>query len=411
MSFWKKLFGGGDPPAARRRPIVEEAPPVDPDADYLLGLLQQSARSPHSDVASRVGDVAFFAAVDRLCARGQERLAADLLGRFVMLRPDHPPLLDRLAVLLERNADWAGAETFYRRLTAVPDAECRARLRLAELHLQRGEKREARDELELILARDVRFPGVQERVTALLDAQPSALATVAGPGDVMALGRYRLRGELGRGGSGIVYRAFDPALEREVAVKMLYQTHRATEEVELVARLRHPNLIGIYDFDLPSGVVVMELCSGGSLRTERLTSSELGAVLAQLADALAFLHEAAIVHGDLKPDNVLFRDGAAHEPVLSDFGLAQAGAATQARIGGTAGYIAPEVSELGQLGPAADVFSFGALLATCVAQLKDASAPLQARAAALIERLGARDPAARPATRALAGLVNELFRE
>lgn len=380
--------------------------PVDPDADYLLSLLQQSARSPHSDVASRVGDVAFFAAVNRIVQRGDERLAADLLGRFVMLRPDHTQLVDRLASLLENNADLEGAERFYQKLTTVPAAECRARLRLADIHQRRGDVHAARRELELVLVRDVRFPGARERLATLQAKQVDALATVAGPGEAMAIGRYRLRGELGRGGSGIVYRAFDPSLEREVAVKMLYQSHKATEEVELVARLRHPGLIAIYDFDLPTGVLVMELCRGGSLRTAKLEPTEHAAVLIALAEVLIFLHGANIVHGDLTPDNVLFRDEQ-HQPVLTDFGLArQADKQTQgdddARGGGTVGFVAPEVVSRRELGPPADVYSFGALLAWLRPEL--------ATDAGVAAALQADDPTARPATRELPTLVKRLFR-
>lgn len=404
MSLWRRLFGSSPKPPPRRAVLPDEPLPVDPDADYLLGLLKQSARSPHSDVASRVGDVAFFAAVERLVNRGQERLAADLLGRFVMLRPDHARLLDRLAELLARSEDLDGAEHFYRQLASRhPEAECRARVRLAELLLLRGQQREARDELELVLARDVRFPGVRERLEALREQQPDALATVAGPGESVTLGRFRLRGELGRGGSGIVYRAYDPGLEREVAVKMLYQSHDSTairEEVELVARLRHPNLIAIYDFDLPTGVVVMELCRGGSLRTTPLQAEDQRRVLGELAAALAFLHEAGIVHGDLKPDNVLFRD-ATHQPVLTDFGLAQQGEAKRERTGGTVGFVAPEVVASGALTPAADVYSFGRLVRWLRAESGDTPE---------LAALSADDPRARPPTATLVGLVNQLFR-
>lgn len=413
MSFWKRLFGGGsDTPTAQQPPRrrVEERLPVDPDADYLLSLLQQSARSPHSDVASRVGDVAFFAAVNRIVQRGDERLAADLLGRFVMLRPDHTQLVDRLAALLESNADLDGAERFYQKLATMPATECRARVRLADIHQRRGDVHAARRELELVLVRDVRFPGARERLATLQAKQVDALATVAGPGEAMAIGRYRLRGELGRGGSGIVYRAFDPSLEREVAVKMLYQSHKATEEVELVARLRHPGLIAIYDFDLPTGVLVMELCRGGSLRTAKRDPTEHAAILIALAEVLSFLHGANIVHGDLTPDNVLFRD-ASHQPVLTDFGLARrteepsSGDDTQRQLlggGGTVGFVAPEVVSRRELGPPADVYSFGALLAWLRPEL--------AHEAEVVAALQADEPAARPATSELPALVKRLFR-
>lgn len=414
MSFWKRLFGGDEKPATPQSPPrrrVEERMPVDPDADYLLSLLQQSARSPHSDVASRVGDVAFFAAINRIVQRGDERLAADLLGRFVMLRPDHPQLVDRLASLLENNADLEGAERFYQKLTTVPATECRARLRLADIHQRRGDSNAARRELELVLVRDVRFPGARERLASLQAKQVDALTTVAGPGETMAIGRYRLRGELGRGGSGIVYRAFDPSLEREVAVKMLYQSHKATEEVELVARLRHPGLIAIYDFDLPTGVLVMELCRGGSLRTAKLDPSAHAGVLIALAEVLIFLHGANIVHGDLSPDNVLFRDASeARQPVLTDFGLArradlQTDTRSEAQAGGgTVGFVAPEVVARRELGPPADVYSFGALLAWLRPDLANGDS------GALLASLTADDPLARPATRELPMLVKRLFR-
>ena len=137
-------------------------------------------------------------------------------------------------------------------------------------------------------------------------------------------GPYRIVAPLAKGGMGVVYRALDQRLEREVAVKLL-APHRTLDERSLarfeqearvLAALSHPNLLSIYDVGNVDGTifVVTELLDGATLR-ERLTNADVGVARGvewamQIAQGLAAAHERGIVHRDLKPENVFVtRDG------------------------------------------------------------------------------------------------------
>ena len=200
-----------------------------------------------------------------------------------------------------------------------------------------------------------------------------------------ALGAYELREELGRGGCGVVYRAFDPRLGRDVALKVLFagelepiERLRLTEEARAMARVRDPGLAVVHAVELegPRPHLVMELIEGEPLerRLERLgalSPQEAAEVCLSLARTLERLHAQGIVHRDLKPSNVLLRpDG---QPVLLDLGLALLldRAARLTRSGdlvGTPAFMAPEQArgEREAVGPATDVWGLGALLSTLV---------------------------------------------
>jgi serine/threonine protein kinase len=150
------------------------------------------------------------------------------------------------------------------------------------------------------------------------------------------LGPYEVRGALGAGGMGEVYRARDPRLQRDVALKVLPaavagdedRLRRFEQEARAAGALNHPNVVAVYDVGRQDGLayVVFELLEGETLR-ERLAQGALPVrraldYAAQAARGLAAAHERGIVHRDLKPENVfLTRDG--HLKVL-DFGLAKA---------------------------------------------------------------------------------------
>src|SRR5438128_2737019 len=199
------------------------------------------------------------------------------------------------------------------------------------------------------------------------------------------LGPYRIAGIVGEGGMGVVYRAKDTRLGRDVAIKVL--THVATEDQERLLRfeqearatgiLNHPNLLTIYDVGHEGGApyIVSELLEGETLR-DRLGRGALPPRRAidaalQVAQGLAAAHEKGIIHRDLKPENIfLTRDGRAK---ILDFGIAKLsaptgegafqGAATEpGMVLGTVGYMSPEQVRGEPVDTRSDIFSFGAIL-------------------------------------------------
>ncbi|MGH2593110.1 MAG: protein kinase domain-containing protein, partial [Anaerolineae bacterium] len=143
--------------------------------------------------------------------------------------------------------------------------------------------------------------------------------------------RYRLDAELGRGGMGVVYRARDTLLDRDVAVKVLSAAALGTEgrarllrEAQSAAQLNHPNIVGVHDAGEADSVpfIVMELVEGESLYNRRPAAlDEILSLARQMCAALEHAHAHGIVHRDLKPENVLITpDGTAK---LMDFGLAR----------------------------------------------------------------------------------------
>jgi serine/threonine protein kinase len=204
----------------------------------------------------------------------------------------------------------------------------------------------------------------------------------------MKLGAYELSGPIGAGGMGEVYRARDPRLKRDVAIKIVpaafcsdpQRLRRFEQEAHAAAALNHPNILAVYDIGSENGTpyIVSELLEGETLR-ERLRSEPLPIRKAvdyalQLARGLAAAHEKGIVHRDLKPENIFItRDGRVK---LLDFGLAKLLPASHAHadgetrtiqsdagtVLGTVGYMSPEQVR-GQAGDArSDLFAFGAVL-------------------------------------------------
>lgn len=217
--------------------------------------------------------------------------------------------------------------------------------------------------------------GLDDPVSGLdLDSHPS-------------FGRYELLEKLGQGGMGVVYRARQTSLDRPVALKMVLAGHyagtsavaRFNLEGKAIARLRHPNIVQVYELGEHDGLpfLSMELLEGGSLRARLrrgpMAIREAAELLRTLALAVAYAHDEGVVHRDLTPANILYeRDGL---PKITDFGLAKlldpdsddsdeiplTGTGT---VLGTAQYMAPEQAEgrPGSSGTSADVYSLGAIL-------------------------------------------------
>ena len=192
--------------------------------------------------------------------------------------------------------------------------------------------------------------------------------------------RYRLREQLGRGGMGIVWRARDERLGREVALKVLHPwiaddkelRARFEREAAALARLEHPNVVRLYDVleDRGQTVLVLELVDGDGLHAltagRTLDWDEARRYGGPVAAALAHAHARGVVHRDLTPSNVLVERGTGRV-VVTDFGLARLvrGATTAPVSGvlaGTPEYWAPEQAAGAETGPATDLYSLGCIL-------------------------------------------------
>ncbi len=198
------------------------------------------------------------------------------------------------------------------------------------------------------------------------------------------LDRYELTDEIGRGGMGVVYRARDPLLDREVAVKMLPPgflrpdtEQRFRHEARVVAQMDHPAIVPIYDFGYHDGslFLVMPVVAGTTLRSSlRDGSLELGEVLeiaVQVADALDYSHALGIIHRDVKPENIMAaRERGALRVRVMDFGLARDTSASRLTQGsgilGTVTYMSPEQVSAEPLDGRTDLYSLGVVVYECL---------------------------------------------
>jgi serine/threonine protein kinase len=213
---------------------------------------------------------------------------------------------------------------------------------------------------------------------------------MTGPGADARLGTtfagYRIEAVLGVGGMGVVYRAFDPQLERQVALKVLPPAlatdpearARFLQEVRLAARIRNSHIVVVYASGEVDGqlYLVMDYIQGPELRTliERdgpLGPARAAEIIGQIADALDEAHAAGLVHRDVKPANILVEPGPAPTDPghawLTDFGLARlasagAGLTRPDLVVGTPGYVAPEQIEGGQIDHRVDIYALGCVL-------------------------------------------------
>lgn len=204
--------------------------------------------------------------------------------------------------------------------------------------------------------------------------------------NIEKVGRYELISLIGEGGMGEVYRAHDPELNREVAVKIISRPvldraakayRRFQREVQTAARLNHSHIITVFDVNLEHRppYVVMELLTGGTL-TSFLNNKALDwpsalRLLLPICGALTYAHKAGVVHRDVKPDNILFAGQAGEQPKLADFGLAflqDAERLTQdGTILGTLSYLSPEQVHGTPVDARADIFSLGVILFETIA--------------------------------------------
>lgn len=189
------------------------------------------------------------------------------------------------------------------------------------------------------------------------------------------IGRFELRQRLGHGAQATVWMAYDPRLDREVAVKMMHSgadqdsVDRWLQEARLVGRLNHPHIVPVYEADVQDNrpYLVFEFVPGRTLAQHlrargKLPVREAVELMLGVLDALQAAHTAGVVHRDLKPSNILV-DGKGRARVM-DFGIAGRIQDTQAQqVVGTPGYMSPEATHGDKPAPAMDLFSAGLVLA------------------------------------------------
>ena len=300
----------------------------------------------------------------RRWARGERVLVEDYLKEFADLLGDPEVLLDLIyheVIVREEFGDAPGLEEYLDRFPQFA--------------------RQLGDQFELHAALNDTQWLDKGGATGLDPVTTLANAGRAASGAWPSIPGYELIRELGRGGMGVVYLAWQTGLNRLTALKMILAGDftrmrdrvRFCNEAEAVARLEHPNLVRIYEIGEQDGrpYFSMEYVPGGSLahalRSTPLPPGKAAALAQTLARAAHAVHERAVVHRDLTPNNVLL--GADGDPKIVDFGLAKlvVGGADQTESGdilGTPSYMAPEQAggRSKEVGPAADVYALGAIL-------------------------------------------------
>ena len=194
------------------------------------------------------------------------------------------------------------------------------------------------------------------------------------------IGKYEIQGVLGKGGMGVVYKGFDGAIARSVAIKAITKAsldadelkhvmERFRHEAQAVGRLVHPRIVQIYDYgeDDEVAFIVMELVNGRTLH-EHLTQEvkyetrEVGEIIRHLLDGIGHAHSEGVVHRDIKPSNIMINaDGRIK---ISDFGIARIDSSNLTQIGdvlGTPHYMAPEQFLGTEIDALADLFAIGVI--------------------------------------------------
>jgi serine/threonine-protein kinase len=284
-------------------------------------------------------------------------------------------------------------------------------------------------------------------LAAVAEVHRSAAAPID---PVIARGRWghlRVLELIGRGAHGAVYRAWDPKLDREVALKLLAArtddgapaSDAVIEEGRVLARVRHPNVVTLYGADLIDGYVGlwMERVAGRTLEElvkegKEFSVAEIAAIGVELCQAVAAVHDAGLVHRDIKAANVMIGDDG--RAVLMDFGTGREVEEAGGALAGTPLYLAPELFGGGHPSPRSDVYSIGVLLyrlltgsypvvATDLADLRrahvegertrvrDARADAPARLASVLDRALDPDPEHRyPSAQALGSELGAIAR-
>jgi serine/threonine protein kinase len=194
------------------------------------------------------------------------------------------------------------------------------------------------------------------------------------------IGKYEIQEMLGKGGVGVVYKAFDPTIARGVALKAItrdsldagelkHAMDRFRHEAQAVGRLVHPRIVQIYDYgeDERVAYIVMELVNGKTLHQHlaqetRYEIREIGEIIRQVLDGIGYAHTQGVVHRDIKPSNILINSDGRIK--ISDFGIARIESSDLTQVGevlGTPHYMAPEQFLGSGIDKPADLFSIGVI--------------------------------------------------
>ncbi len=194
------------------------------------------------------------------------------------------------------------------------------------------------------------------------------------------LGPYRIVHQIGQGGMASVYKAYQPSMDRNVAIKVLPSqlaespefTARFQQEARIIARLEHPHILPVFDYGESDGITyfVMRYLEAGTLKSKMeagpLSWDEIDRLFTQLADALGYAHSQGVVHRDLKPGNALVDEQG--NIFLTDFGIAKLLESASPRltqtdaIMGTPAYISPEQAKALPVDQRSDIYSLGIIL-------------------------------------------------
>lgn len=291
--------------------------------------------------------------------------AATLLGEIFQKREMYSLAIAKLQEAMDqREIDRDTVRAFY----------CLASVREAN-----GDIAEANDLYQKILAFDFHYGDTEQRLARTseqLTAQEEASASAASVSTASGQsGRYIIRGTLGRGGMGIVYKAEDTVLDRTVAFKVLPETLKENpqalknflREAKSAAQLNHPNIVTVYDAGEQDGVfyIAMEYVDGKTLkeiikRKGMIAPKAIIHVVAQMAEALAYAHEKKIVHRDIKTANTMWTKE--RKAKIMDFGLAKVIEEVRNHttvVSGTPYYMSPEQTLGKNIDHRTDIYSLG----------------------------------------------------
>ena len=196
---------------------------------------------------------------------------------------------------------------------------------------------------------------------------------------IKKIGKYEIQGELGVGSMGVVYKGWDPAIKREVAIKGIDKTayqagerenllNRFRQKAQAVGRLVHPRIVQIYDFfeDEQSAFIIMELVHGKALAryledNEKFGLWEIGQIITQTLDGIGYAHAQGVVHRDMKLGNILINNDGRIK--INFFGIARIEIPTITKVGDLNGtpYMAPEQFAGGEIGGTTDLYSIGVI--------------------------------------------------